>query len=274
MNCIVMPIYKKFEELIPQEIISINRLYSVLGKYPIYIIGSKNIDWASYISHAELLEANVNIKIFGESYFSSISGYNSLLLSLKFYKAFKSYEYLLLYQTDAFVFKDDFEYWCSLGFDYVGAPWFEGFQYALKGAKYIGIGNGGFSLRKVSSHIRVLSSLAYVNEPGIVITNFRKNMSVRGFLNMINDLTINNNTFHLFNKWSDNEDYFFGIIASTKFKWFSVPDLVTALKFSIEVHPEEYILSDADLPFGCHGWWKYNPDFWSKYIYTSNSGIE
>ncbi len=38
-----------------------------------------------------------------------------------FYKQFLNYEYILIYQLDAFVFKDELNY-CSQGIDYVGAP--------------------------------------------------------------------------------------------------------------------------------------------------------
>lgn len=40
-----------------------------------------------------------------------------------------------------------------------------------------------------------------------------------------------------------------------------------AMKFSFEVHPEVlYELNDKQLPFGCHAYLKYNPEFWKKFI--------
>jgi len=44
------------------------------------------------------------------------------MMSPAFYDAFKAFDYILIYQLDAFVFRDELEYFCSLGYDYIGAP--------------------------------------------------------------------------------------------------------------------------------------------------------
>ena len=59
---------------------------------------------------------------FNDTYFESIYGYNQLMLNVEFYEAF-SKKYILIYQTDAFIFKDDLNYWCEKDYDYIGAPW-------------------------------------------------------------------------------------------------------------------------------------------------------
>ena len=75
------------------------------------------------------------------------------MLSSEFYRRFSKFEYILIYQLDAFVFKDQLNYWCKKGYDYIGAPWFEGFHLTKTGVNIIGVGNGGFSLRRVKTHI-------------------------------------------------------------------------------------------------------------------------
>lgn len=75
---------------------------------------------------------------------------------------------MLIYQTDAYIFKDDLLKWCNRGYDYVGSPWVTreqtSFQKVLlkfnnlcrrifkkreKGNEhYFKVGNGGLSLRK------------------------------------------------------------------------------------------------------------------------------
>ena len=67
---------------------------------------------------------NLKVIRFANYYFESISGYNKLLLSLEFYNRFKEYEYLLIHQSDAYLFKNELDYWCQKGFDYIGAPWY------------------------------------------------------------------------------------------------------------------------------------------------------
>jgi hypothetical protein len=70
------------------------------------------------------------------------------------YEKYERFEYILFYEPDAFVFSDRLEEWCDRDLDYLGAPWFEGFS-KPKSDRIIGAGNGGFSLRKVQSHLRI-----------------------------------------------------------------------------------------------------------------------
>lgn len=50
-------------------------------------------------------------------------GYNRLMLSEDLYSAFSNYEYILICQSDAYIFRDELKEWCEAGYDYVGAPW-------------------------------------------------------------------------------------------------------------------------------------------------------
>lgn len=84
-----------------------------------------------------------------------ISHYNKLLTNPKFYQQLAAFSYVLIFQTDALIFPfspytiEDF-----LGFDYVGAPWRHHDILNLGG-------NGGLSLRNISSMIRLLSEHPY-----------------------------------------------------------------------------------------------------------------
>lgn len=60
---------------------------------------------------------------FPDTYFKGIAGYNRLMMSPEFYETFAQWEYILIYQTDAWVFSDRLSEWCSKGYDYIGAPW-------------------------------------------------------------------------------------------------------------------------------------------------------
>ena len=91
-------------------------------------------------------------------------------------------EYILIYQLDAFVFKDELKEWCQKGYDYIGAPWIATIENTIW-LKYFNIvarkfrsknknnreqiffkvGNGGFSLRRTSSHYSIVKE----NEPFI-----------------------------------------------------------------------------------------------------------
>ena len=74
--------------------------------------------------------------------------YSALLKEPEFYENFKNWKSVLIYQTDALIFRkiDDIYF----NYDYIGAPW----TYSNQWCKYPA-GNGGFSLRNVVSCIRV-----------------------------------------------------------------------------------------------------------------------
>jgi hypothetical protein len=66
--------------------------------------------------------SNISVESFPKRYFENIEGYNELLLSASFYERFLDTKYILIYQLDAFVFKDELQEWCDKGYDYI-APW-------------------------------------------------------------------------------------------------------------------------------------------------------
>lgn len=71
-----------------------------------------------------------------------IEGYNNLLTDYKFWEMFKS-KMVLIFQTDTLIRKPiDKEFF---SYDYVGSPW----SFHMEGTK--GVGNGGWSLRNVST---------------------------------------------------------------------------------------------------------------------------
>ncbi len=84
---------------------------------------------------------------------------------------------------------------------------------------------------------------------------------------MLLNLTVRNNTFHLFNNYIWNEDFFWCLVVQKNFKWFKVPALVTASKFSMEANARMlYKSNNNQLPFGCHAWERYDVEFWKPFI--------
>ena len=170
------------------------------------------------------------IERFEDSFFKSITDYNRLMLSIDFYKRFQDYEYILLYQLDAFIFTDQLSYFCELGYDYIGAPWLYGiFNYIDAKHSVFHVGNGGLSLRRVRSFIKVLEERQPLRDEQI-----------------------------------KNEDLFFSSIVSPEFR---IAPLEIALQFAFERQVEKcYEMNNHKLPFGCHAWERYNFSFWKPYI--------
>jgi hypothetical protein len=77
--------------------------------------------------------------------------YNNTLLTKEFWENIKA-EHILIYQQDAVVFKDNIDEF--LEYDYIGAPWL-----AHQDDNTIGVGNGGFALRKKSTLLKCLETV-------------------------------------------------------------------------------------------------------------------
>lgn len=257
---VVIPVYKP--ELSEYEKIALVRCQAVLSKYDIILVKPQNLAIDFKISGTTFTSLS-----FDDHYFEDIHGYNRLMLSAGFYESFSSYEYILIYQPDAFVFADQLDYWCNQGYDYIGAPWFaekdpvnifdelvgriKNYIYVRYNVKYkngmpkIGkqlagrVGNGGFSLRKTEVFIK------YCIKYKVLIDHYCS----------------------LKHSWF-NEDIFWSIELNRKQRQIKTPVLKKALKFAFETRPEKaFKMNNHELPFGCHAWDK-NVSFWRPVFKT------
>lgn len=261
--CIVIPIYKSIPT--HNETASLKQVLKILSDYHICFVCSYDFEPEYYINLTrEHKNITFSINRFKTFYFSSIDGYNKLMLSIEFYKRFITFEFILIYQLDAWVFKNDLVYWCNQNFDYIGAPWFH--KNSEGKLIFDGVGNGGFSLRKVKTHLKVLKSFSLIKKPGYFLYLMKKDKSFASLISSIKGVTLWNNTFFMLNDYEENEDKFWGIVAKRNFLWFNIPTPEIAKKFSVELFPSTLITSENTLPFGCHAWEKYEPEFWEKHI--------
>lgn len=247
---IVVPIYK--DTFTPLEKRSLRQVYEVLCAYPIVVIHPESLD----LSFLREEFPRLSFTAFEDAYFKGVHGYNELMLSTVFYERFLDCSYILIYQLDAFVFRDELREWCEKGYDYIGAPWmrlpiydkpvilqYMELMYWLRRVRHkpskqdlhYKIGNGGFSLRKVESHLKFLRE-----EPERAAV-YRKH------------------DHHLY-----NEDVFW----ANEPEDFVYPTVTEALHFSFDKYPAYcYKLTKGQLPFGCHAWYSRKMrGFWSRFI--------
>lgn len=225
---VVIPVYKVLPS--ESEIKSFKQCLAVLGDYPIVLVTPLGLDTQFY---DEIAGDKLTSFSFDKRYFLSTKGYSELLLSRLFYKNFISYTSILIYQLDAWVFRNELSYWCSLDYDYIGAPWLDAPPIPSDKKPFINlsnllknkVGNGGLSLRKVKPHLKWAAWASF-----------------------------------LFKFIPKNED-----IIWTLFVPFKKPSVLKALSFAFELEPEKaYNLNGKKLPFGCHAWEKYSPEFWNE----------
>ncbi|MEM2956655.1 MAG: DUF5672 family protein [Candidatus Pacearchaeota archaeon] len=246
---IVVPVHKyKFNN---DEKISINQLKKLKG-YHFYLaipVKYKNKKFKEFTNFKKIC--------FGNNFFESYKGYNKLLKSKIFYLEFKKYKYILIYQTDCLVFKNNLLKFCKKNYDYIGAPIF---QYNRKG-KICGVfvGNGGLSLRKVESFLKVLDE---------------RNKLLKRLLWILTHLLLlpkKTLTYLLASKpraishlFTINEDMFWSLEAKKFYPQFKIAPFKEACKFAIEMEIEKCLkINKNKLPFGCHAFQKYK-NFWLK----------
>ncbi len=235
---IVVPIYN--EEFSFFEQIAWRQLLKVLGCYHISIVMPEKM--RSICNQFE----KYTIETFSNKFFESPQTYSQLLMSTSFYERFLDYDYMLIYQLDAFVFSNQFEYFCSLGYDYIGAPWarWTNYWHSIRirpGRHYLPfrprVGNGGFSLRRVSAMLRILA---------------RKD-----------EILLEHPLARLF---KEQEDMFFAYCGTLK-DGLNIPNIDLAQKFSVEMDVGYcYRNLENCLPFGCHAWHKIAFPVWKNII--------
>lgn len=143
---VVIPCYTY--SLSKNEHIALKQCIKILGDYDVYFIAPEGLI-------SPVFEVAYGVKYYDRAYFDSKKTYSRLMLTPKLYIDFKEYEYILIYQLDAFVFKDRLVEFCDYGLDYIGAPWPYGATIHTEDrSKTIYVGNGGFSLRKIDTFIR------------------------------------------------------------------------------------------------------------------------
>lgn len=188
------------------------------------------------------------------------------------------YRFMLCHEPDAFVFRDEVEQWCDSGFDYIGAPWFSGRPDYPDDAQIVGVGNGGFSLRNNGAHVRANRIVKLLETPRELWSEYR-DRSLAGRLAGVptvaaKSLGIGNSTnYHLrapYLRWRDkieHEDLFWTQQVARVLPWFKVADADAAMRFSFEILPHKlYEMTGHQLPFGCHGWFKFGLEFWRPFI--------
>lgn len=278
-NCVVViPVYR-VPTLIEQ--CSFKQGLNVLRNYDIVIVTNKSVDLTKFDDISKQCGKSYSKELFDEKFFKGVKGYNALCLSKEFYQRFSDkYVYMLIYQLDAWVFRDELQAWCNKGYDYVGSPFFVSPD---KGEHYIevfnGVGNGGLSLRNIKYCLSVLSIpkfLPYMTlkkEYSIWKTDY-KYAYIPRFVKWLRfvkipfkALGVKNTLYSLFKR--ANEDYIFSDYAyGSHYLKPKLPDEKLAAIFAFELHPSLLYREMGDkLPFGCHAFEKYEYEsFWSSYI--------
>ena len=257
--CVVVPIYKP--RLTDLELVSWRQILKVLSGHDIYVVSPRGLRTHQA---ADPTLSGVRRVYLADWYFKSIKRYNRLLMAERFYRRFTGYESILLAQLDSFVFRDELNDWSKKSFGTIGAPWFKGWSNPEPDRTIMGVGNGGFCLRNVDQCLRVLGGVARFRTLRALLSSEKTVWQNAGDF-FRHYLVYNYNVEPFLPRL--NEDIFWSTVVPARFPDFRLPSIDEAIAFSFEVSPEQlYRRNGNRLPFGCHGWWKYDPDFWKPFI--------
>ena len=235
---VVIPVYRPLNEL---EHASLAQAANKLSHYPLVLLHPEDMDVSGIVAEFPALQPlGVSNSWLGAT--NGIAGYNRMCLSAEFYELFNDCEYILICQTDVWIFRDELSLWCEKGYDYIGAPWVRRPIYDLPLIKqlmalrlrlcgptdrqrlYGKVGNGGLSLRHVAAHRK--ACIEYKE-------------TIEEFLA---------HRHHIY-----NEDVFWATVP----KEFRYPTEEEALGFAFDTNPRYcYHRMGKKLPFGCHSWTK------------------
>ena len=256
------------------ELISLKQGLKILHKHPFALVVPEGLDVSVYEKLFQFYNVKYDIEFFNNKFFGTLANYNRLVLHKSFYERFNGYEYMLIYHLDCFVFRDEIDYWCAKGYDYFGPPWFGMFDANYKTDNLWLVGNGGFSIRKIDSFIRVLSlpkiklsfsKLYYYYT--LQRTPFNKLIKLPYIILLASGFK-NNKSYYLETPFS--EDIFWSYVATNIKNPINPIPLNESIEFGFDGNPETlYNMNNKKLPFGCHGWFKYdkrNIDFWTPFI--------
>ena len=188
---------------------------------------------------------------FNKKYFKSVKTYSRLLLDTKFYKYFIEYEFMLILQSDAVILEHNdvtLKHMMSLPYDYIGAPWTEGYDlYPFMGfgmtffrkifnPQKCYVGNGGLCLRRIDNTIKLINKKKFISK-----------------------------------FWRYPEDFFFGYYGTNNVSFYKNAPVDIAKRFALEKGSLSELSNGANT-FGIHAWelWLGNFEILKQYLKTEN----
>ncbi|RAJ25579.1 DUF5672 family protein [Pedobacter cryoconitis] len=254
---VIVPLYKV--KLDPLEEISLQQCFKMLSGYKIIAIKPHSLSLSAYNFKFD------DVVSFEDEFFKNPAGYNKLMRNASFYEKFLAYKYMLIYQPDVFVFRDDLRYWCEQGYDYIGAPW-------LREAPYPDL------IKKIKNEFRIARHIKQnVKQPGTDLPSdmqFENRVGNGGFsLRNIQKFHIicmeDHQMIDFYNsrpEYHFGEDVYWSLEVNRKSKRLNIPDYKKAAHFSFENSCEHaLIITGGKLPFGCHAWDR-NLNFWQPIL--------
>lgn len=246
---VVIPIYETQPE--PNEVSVLYHFLKLYANYPVIFMAQADLDVQLY--ERAIQETQHPQASFERFTWKGYQQYIDLLVSADYYSRFLNYDYMLLVHLDAFAFDTSLDYWCNLGYDYIGAV--------------------VYNKRFVREYIESSRLLSILNKVGIIRKNPVQN---GGFsLRKIKSFYQNCRRFESMIKNTDivyTEDLFWSLRLPLMNPFFRVAPTKIARRFAVELpvtkSPDFETVANSleGMPMGCHGWKVFGYPFWKSHM--------
>lgn len=243
--CVVIPIYRP--QPTEQERKALVQVLQVLGDYPICLVAPKGLETTPYQRLVDAAGVGVDWSFWPKRNFSGLHSYNCLMLSRCFYRAFEVYDFLLIYQLDAWVHRDELRLWMDQPYDYIGAP-----SYSNGEDQAPWVGNGGFSLRRTAAFLAVYQGQQWYREYVRLSCLHQQESAFKAGIERLwmlwQAFWLKHAPVPVVLRRVRQEDYFWSHVSSLR-----KPILKIAMAFSIELNRKQLKKDLGRQPFGEHG---------------------
>ena len=264
---IVVPL-SNHADLTADERVSLRHLVHFLGAYDRFLIAPAG------------LEPDIpgfGVKHFARKYFGSAAAHGKMLGHPAFFREFLDYEFIFFYHLDSLAFSDQVAAWCATDLDYIGPPWIR--CEATAWVDRPRVGNGGFTLLRVASALKVLAN-RHRQEPATYWLDQFTHRAPGGLVRVLEWIQARCSGLKLLNRlleeWHEvedpalhgrNNDLFWSDKAVRYLPEFKVASLEDGLQFAFEAAPRTcFEMNGGRMPFGCHAWGRYDRDFWLPHL--------
>jgi len=285
---VCIPYYKKYQDYsaFEKSLLSnnIEKLcnYAIIFLTPYWLIydAVKVVD----MHKAGKVEIDLNIIPVSDRRLRSVASYDRFMKSVEFYNLFNAYDYVCICQLDAWVFNDQLAEFAASGYPIIGAPWI---SYQGDGEMiFLGVGNGGYSLRnrRIISmflsrrfmHVDTEILRLWINH--IVLPDIRNGVSnrvVKLFKIMVFGLVSKCRLLHyaIVAGILLQEDLYVSLLVYSSMHREKMPGLYETTRFSVERYPKQLITELLKgIPSGCHAPLLYDKDYWGRFMPVNGDG--
>lgn len=229
------------ESLSENEILSLRQCMNIFRSRPIYICCSTHFDTRVYTDVAAEFDTDCRIIRMDPVFFHVDQTRQLLMRTPQFYNYFTDFEYVLTYQLDCWVFRDDLDNFCESGYDYLCAPLVE-------------------ECKDISTQNFILPEIII---SGLMMT--KVSAMIKCIYMQLRDDLMHNYKSILSKPYISDKKSMGSYLTSINSEFKTAPEDI-CMEFAFGAKPRQFYEKIKKLPCCCKGYVYHDKEFWSKFI--------